>query len=422
MTTDTWEFDFFYSVPFWAALIVVATLARLAGSRARLKSGLLIVSSSALLLALPQFGARDLAVVWVFASVTWFVAHALARPGLVTDPRKRRGLAASGILAVLCFLAFFKYRFLQDLLLGWPGIPPVGASRILFLLGVSYSSFKVIHVLVEAYRQAIPGIDPLTYLNYITFFPAFISGPINRYPHFAEQLALDGRRSLRADLATGGQRIVHGLFKKLVLVQLVYPHILTQRMTASGTASAPDLAIGLYTYALYTYFDFAAYSDLAIGGARLLGVELPENFDRPFFQRNIRELWSHWHMSFTSWLVEYIYWPVVRSLRNLDFFRTRPVTLSIVGMNVTFLACGAWHGEGLNFILWGLYHGVGISIAQVYQRQKKRIRSRALQRYFASPASRAVGAFGTFHFFVAGLTLFALDLGQLRALLASLAR
>jgi D-alanyl-lipoteichoic acid acyltransferase DltB (MBOAT superfamily) len=110
----------------------------------------------------------------------------------------------------------------------------------------------------------------------------------------------------------------------------------------------------------------------------------------------------------------------VRKLRNLEFFRPRPVLLSVVGMNLTFLACGVWHGEAAHFILWGAYHGLGISVVNVYQRQKRRIRSAPLQRWFQSRASRVVGMVGTFNFFAAGLALFVLDTAQLRAVLSAL--
>jgi alginate O-acetyltransferase complex protein AlgI len=253
----------------------------------------------------------------------------------------------------------------------------------------------------------------------MTFFPAFISGPINRYADFAPQMARDPG-SPRADLIAGGERIVHGLFKKLVLAPIVYPYVLTQQARPLAQASLPHLALGLYACALYFFFDFSGYTDLAIGSARLIGFELPENFKRPFFQRNIRDLWSSWHMSLTNWLVDYVYWPVLRKLRHVQALRNRPVVLSVLGMNVTFLACGLWHGEAVNFLLWGAYHGLGISALSVYQVQKRRIRSAWLQRYFRSRTSHVVGSIVTFHFFAAGLALFVLDAGKLGTLLSAL--
>jgi D-alanyl-lipoteichoic acid acyltransferase DltB (MBOAT superfamily) len=202
----------------------------------------------------------------------------------------------------------------------------------------------------------------------------------------------------------------------------VFPYVLPDQVDALSKVTPAGAALGLYAYAVYFFLDFSAYTDLAIGGARLVGVSLPENFNKPFLQKNIRDLWSSWHMSLTSWLVDYVYWPVVRRLRELEYFRTRPVLLSVVGMNVTFIACGIWHGEAPHFVLWGLFHGLGISVVNVYQRQKKKIRNAAVQRYFQSSLSRWIGAFGTFNFFAAGLALFVLDTQKLERLVAAIFR
>lgn len=420
-----WSFDFYYSLPFWAALVVVACLVRLAGARSpALRRILLLASSSALLLALPRFGPIDLLLVWIISAVAFVAATLLARDK-ERSSRWRLAWTTAGIVAVLGFLAFFKYHFLQDLLVGpWRtagGRTPPGAAEYLFLLGASYFSFKAIHVVIETSKGTIREIEPLAFFNYMTFFPSFISGPISRYPDFSGQMTA-ARGELGADLRAGGERIVHGLFKKFVLVPIVFPYVLPDQADALSKVTPAGAVLGLYAYALYFFLDFSAYTDLAIGGARLVGVSLPENFNKPFFQKNIRDLWSSWHMSLTSWLVDYIYWPVVRRLRELEYFRTRPVLLSVVGMNVTFIACGIWHGEAPHFVLWGLFHGLGISIVNVYQRQKKKIRNATVQRYFQSSLSRWVGAFGTFNFFAAGLALFVLDTSKLERLFAALVR
>ncbi len=415
---DKWHFDFFYSIPFWLALIFAAFLVRLARSNVRLKGYILLASSNVMLLAIPGFHVRDLLMVWSICAVSFAFSWVLCRQGGGGDENARRWIASLGVTAILVCLSFFKYHFFQDLVLQRHARPPKPSDYV-FLIGVSYFSFKAIHVIVESYNHTITRLDALSYFNYITFFPSFISGPINRYDDFAAQAVAPGHGSLKRDLKIGGEKIVHGLFKKLVLVSLIFPYILTNQPTPLDKLSGYDFVIGLYAYALYFYFDFSGYSDLAIGGAHVIGIQLPENFNKPFLQRNIRDLWSNWHMSLTGWLVDYVYWPVVRKLRNFDYFRSRPVLLSVVGMNVTFIACGMWHGNSLNFVLWGAYHGLGISTAIVYQRQKKRLRSRSLQAYFASRYSRMAGALLTFNFFAAGLALFVLDTGKLRILLSA---
>jgi alginate O-acetyltransferase complex protein AlgI len=418
-----WSFDYYYSLPFWGVLVAVACLVRAGGRTVAARGWVLLAASNALLLAIPHFGWFELGLVWLVSAAAFASARGLA--GSSERTPRRRALAVAGVVAVLAVLAFFKYHFLQDLLLGRLAPPRAegarGVGAYLVLIGASYFTFKAIHVIVETYRGVITGVEALTFFNYMTFFPAFISGPINRYADFAGQLH-GGAPALGEDLRAGGERIVHGLFKKFVLVPIVFPYVLTNLPKPLAQATALESMVGLYAYALYFYFDFAGYSDLAIGGARLIGIRLPENFDRPFFQKNIRDLWSAWHMSLTTWLVDYVYWPVVRALRNYEFFRTRPVLLSIVGMNVTFIGCGIWHGEAPHFVLWGAYHGLGISALNLYQRRKKRIRNPAVQRWFGSRWSHWAGAFATFNFFAVGLALFVLDLDKLGALVAALFR
>ncbi len=420
-----WSFDYFSSIGFWGALVVVALLARASGRSTVLRNAVLLAASNALLLAIPGFRPLDLALVWLVSAVAFASARVLSAGG-ASSPARRRAAASVGVIAVLAFLAFFKYHALQDLVFGsgraLEPAAPRGATEYLVLVGASYFSFKAIHVVVEAFKGTLTRLEPLAFFNYMTFFPAFISGPINRYAEFAGQMGSERRGVLGQDLRAGGERIVHGLFKKLVLVPIVAPYALSSFARPLAHLSLLDVTIGLYAQAVYFFLDFSGYTDLAIGGARVIGVQLPENFNRPFFQKNIRDLWTNWHMTLTSWLVDYVYWPVVRRLRNLEYFRTRPVLLSIVGMNVTFLGCGIWHGEAPHFVLWGAYHGLGISALNVYQRQKKRIRHPWAQRWFASPYSHWLGAFATFNFFAAGLALFVLDGDSLRALLASVLR
>jgi alginate O-acetyltransferase complex protein AlgI len=411
------KFDFYYSVPFWGAYLLIALFSRLFDKKGKARLYVFLATSSLMILAIPQFSIAAYLAVVALSLLSFSIGHVLSSQIAMRGPLARKAVVVLGVLGILLFLAFFKYRFIQDLVRGRQRLNPSG---YLFLIGVSYFSFKMIHFIVDAYRRKIAKPDLGYYLNYILFFPSFISGPINRYENFSAQLANLPTTTLPKDALHGGERIIHGLFKKFVLVQLLYPHILGRPAGLLTQLSFSQVAVGLYAYALYFYFDFSAYSDLAIGGARILGFELPENFNRPFLKKNIRELWMNWHMSLTGWLVEYIYWPLVRKLRGFEFFRPRPVMLSNLCMIITFVACGIWHGETLNFIIWGAYHGLGISIVNIYQREKRKARSPVLQRYFRSRASAVAGTFLTFNFFTWGLLFFAYDFRALKALLVHL--
>jgi len=414
------DFNFFYSIPFWVSALLIALVGRIFSRWTTGKQLFLAITSALMLLAIPGFDLAALGLVIALSLLTYAIGAGLLRSPTGLPDIRRKAAAGAGIAAVLAFLAFFKYGFIQGLFLPVAGKGGNVSTDMIRMIGVSYFCFRMIHFLVESYRKKIKDLAPLAYVDYIIFFPAFISGPINRYNHFTSQVCSPTRSRLAADLRAGGERIVHGLFKKLVLAQLLSPHILSTRPEALSGMGFFSAVLGLYAYALYFYFDFAGYTDLAIGCARLIGVELPENFNNPFFKRNIRELWTNWHMSLTSWLVDYIYWPIVRKFRSLDYFRRHPVFLSNLSMIITFIGCGMWHGETVHFILWGAYHGVGISILTIYQREKRKARSPFLQKYFRSKTSTVLGTILTFNFFAFGLSLFVLDIGKLRILAASI--
>ncbi|MBP1659064.1 MAG: Membrane bound O-acyl transferase [Candidatus Aminicenantes bacterium] len=414
------KFDFYSSLAFWGALCVIVVLVRLLGKRPVLRRPFLVVSSALMILAIPGFSLKNFGALFVLTVFSFSVCRVLAGRRPTTGIKLKRAVSTLGILGVLGFLAFYKYGFIQALFFGAP--PPGGrpGSRAIFMIGVSYFSFKMIHAIVEAYKGKMDRAPFLTYLSYILFFPSFISGPINRFSGFAPALAGPASTSIKADLKSGAERIVHGLFKKFVLVPLIHPYILSNQTQDLSGLSAGSVLLGLYAYALYFYFDFSGYSDLALGSARLMGVPLPENFNNPFLKRNIRELWTNWHMSLTSWLVDYIYWPLVRRMRETSYLREHPVLLSNAGMIVTFIACGMWHGETANFLVWGVYHGLGISALTIYQRLKRKVANPALQRYFRSRASAIAGAVLTFNFFAVGLAFFVLDLKSLKVVFATI--
>jgi alginate O-acetyltransferase complex protein AlgI len=414
------KFNFFSSLPFWGAFCLIVVLTRPLGSRPPLRRLLLLIASLLMILSIPGFTPLNLVSLLALGLFSYAFCRILSDGALVTGTRTRRWLSIAGITGVLAFLAFYKYGFIQSLILGQAVPGQARGARIAFMIGVSYFSFKMIHAIVESYRRKIERPSLGSYFLYILFFPSFISGPINRYNQFEPQVQGGPATDPKKDFIAGGERIVHGLFKKFVLAQILFPHILTNEGQAVSSLSPGAALLGLYAYALYFYFDFSGYSDLAIGSARILGIQLPENFNNPFLKKNIRELWTNWHMSLTGWLVDYIYWPLVRKLRDRAYLRERPVLLSNLGMIVTFIACGMWHGEAAHFLIWGAYHGLGISVLTIYQRQKRKVKNDLLRRYFRSKASAIAGMLLTFNFFALGLALFVLDLKGLRSLLDGL--
>jgi len=409
------SFDFYYSIQFWIAFTVVVVILRIVNRKSNLTRWFMLAASVLMILALPRFSFFDLGFLFFVSCVVFAVGKLLTSEVRVQEKKFRMLLASVTVILVVLVLAFFKYRFIQDLIIKGESVFGFKVPDFLFIIGISYTSFRMIHFTIESYKRELEYIGFVMFLNYIFFFPSFIAGPIHRYNHFCEQWQTQGRTHVATDLKQGTYRIVHGLFKKLVLSGLIYPYTLSQ-VIGSGQFTYLELLLGVYAYTVYFYLDFSGYSDIAIGSARIMGIELPENFNNPFFKNNIQQLWANWHISLTSWLTDYIYWPMVRRLRKKVFFQNHPVLLSNICIVVTFVVCGMWHGQTPNFILWGLYHGLGIAIMNIYRAYKRKVRSPILRRYFRSPSSRFLGVIGTFNFFAFGIILFTLNVGDLGVL------
>ena len=149
----------------------------------------------------------------------------------------------------------------------------------------------------------------------------------------------------------------------------------------------------------------------------MVGIELPENFNYPFFKRNIQQFWANWHMSLTSWLTDYIYWPLVKKIRHINWLQKKPVTISNICIFITFVICGLWHGDGLNYIIWGAYHGVGLAILNGYTYVIRRYASNKVKRFIGkSPIAYGISNFITFQFVSFGFLIFACDMDKLQVI------
>jgi len=395
---------FFSDLPFWGYFIITVILIRSVSGHSRVRDFLLLAVNLLMLMALPRFDTTELTIYCGLAVFTYVVGYILLGD-FVKNHTGRVSLGAMGIIAVILALAFFKYRIVQEVVIrDFSGSDRGGVAKFVFLIGISYASFKAIHFIIESYKKNIQNLRFIEFLNYLMFFPSFVSGPISRYNDFYENSASAKGSRLRDDLLPGVKRIFHGLFKKFVITVILFPHTLIHPKTPPVSELALwQVLMGLYAYALYFYFDFSGYTDLAIGTARLLGFKLPENFNLPLLKKNIQKFWANWHMSLTGWLTDYVYWPLVRRLRNYEMLRKYPLLISNTAIVLTFFLCGAWHGEGVNFILWGMYHGVGIVIVNLYQKWKRQVRHPLALKYYSSFLSHCIGVALTFNYFAIGL-------------------
>ena len=409
-------FNFYYDIKFWLAFVSVVIIYRLLGFNHIGRNVFLFLSSILMILALPKFNLASFGFFFGVCLLIFLIGYLLNGNVFVKDRSKRGVVSVAGIMVVVLILSFFKYSWLQEEVFKYLIPNKIEATDYIFIIGVSYSSFKMIHFLIESYKKQIKHLNIFNFFSYIFFFPAFISGPINRYNQFSEALDLKNTSNIKDDLKVGVERIIHGLFKKFVLSAIVFPYAIVNIQKSILELNPYEILLGCYAYTLYFYFDFSGYSDLAIGCGKIMGIELPENFNYPFLKQNIQQLWANWHMSLTRWLTDYIYWPLTKKLRKAEYLSKHPVLLSNISIIITFLICGMWHGESFNFVIWGLYHGVGLAVLNIYQKQKRRVRNGLIKKYYLSKYSQWIGIIGTFNFFAIGIIFFSFDMVKIKNL------
>jgi len=230
----------------------------------------------------------------------------------------------------------------------------LGMPNLKLTIGVSYLCFRLIHVLVDHRGGGIPKVELLPFLNYALFVPVSVSGPINRFEAFERDLANPAPLAAR-DLLNAIQRVILGLAKTILLAGLISPYTL-KNLEPAGPHAALLLMAACVLYFVYIYADFSGYTDIAIGLGRLFGIQLPENFNRPWLATNLQDFWNRWHMTLTGWIKTYVFFPL-----NLWLTRSHPAGAkqwnAVLSVLVAFILIGIWHGNELNFVVFGLLHG-----------------------------------------------------------------
>lgn len=242
-------------------------------------------------------------------------------------------------------------------------------------LGISFFCFQGVAYLVDVSSGSPPIAKFCDFILFKGFWPQLIAGPIIRPDEMREQLTVP--RTLRYEnVALGGERIIHGLFKKLVVADGVGA-IVDAAFTEGATPGLVDAIVGAVGFSLQIYFDFGGYSDIAIGSARLFGYRFPENFDWPYTAISPQEFWNRWHITLSSWIRDYVFTPLSFAMRGVP----RLAPLSFVA---AMALCGLWHGPDWTFVLWGVWHGALLVL------------NRTLLRQFFSPTTRRLARLRTF--------------------------
>jgi D-alanyl-lipoteichoic acid acyltransferase DltB (MBOAT superfamily) len=284
---------------------------------------------------------------------------------------KRKIILITSIVANVGFLAYFKYFnfFVNNLnglasFLHWNYSLPL--LNIILPIGLSFHTFQAMSYTIEVYRGKQKAERHFgIYALYVMFFPQLVAGPIERPQNLLPQLKQPHSFDY-ARVVGGLQLILWGMFKKVVIADNLA--ILIQPVFHSpGLYNGPALTIAIILFAFQLYTDFSGYSDIAVGSARLLGINLMFNFNRPYFSKSVAEFWRRWHISLMSWLKDYLYYPLLYSGRRFGKFWIYSCLV------FTFFISGLWHGAGWKFVAMGLINGIYLVFSQISFKVRKGI-------------------------------------------------
>lgn len=281
----------------------------------------------------------------------------------------QKAISAANIVVNLAVLGFFKYyNFFIDSLdtlvsslfgydLGWVTL------KIILPVGISFYTFQALSYSIDVYKHSIKAThDPIEFFAYISFFPQLVAGPIERATNLLPQFQKE-RKFDYAQSVDGLRQMLWGFFKKLVVADNCAA-IVNQYWGQYQELSGLSLLILGVLFTFQIYCDFSGYSDIAIGCARLFGINLMRNFNFPYFSRSIPEFWRRWHISLTTWFRDYIYFPLGGS--RCSKWKTIRNVFIVWGVS------GLWHGANWTFVCWGLYHALILNIYNVLGIKTKR--------------------------------------------------
>jgi len=236
---------------------------------------------------------------------------------------------------------------------------------LLLPVGISFYTFQSVSYTIDVYRNSMKAETNFGYFAlYVSFFPQLVAGPIERASHLLPQLKKENKFDY--DLAVSGAKtIALGFFKKVLIADRLAVFVNPVFNNPSAYEGFPILTAIVF-FAIQIYCDFSGYSDIAIGSARIMGFNLMQNFNKPYFASSISDFWRRWHISLNSWFVDYIYTPIVTAKRDWGLYA---ILFAII---CTFTLSGLWHGAKWTFVIWGLLHGIALSYDQISKKQRKK--------------------------------------------------
>ena len=313
-----------------------------------------------------SFVPKYVLILFFLITVDYFLAFAIER----SESRKRKLFVVISIITNVGTLFFFKYfNFFNENVTALAQALHFNYSpyllEIALPLGLSFHVFQSLGYIVEVYRKKYkPERNYITYALYVMFFPQLVAGPIERPQHLLPQLSLEHTFDW-VKARRGLERIMWGFFKKLVIADQLSRVIGTLWAKLPGDSLTLIVVIVMFTYQLYC--DFSGYTDIAIGSAMLLGFNLMENFNRPFSATSVADFWRKWHISLSSWLRDYLYYPLAFSWGKVKKYKL------YLSLFITFVIIGLWHGANWTFVVFGALQGIYMIIGTMTADIRKKI-------------------------------------------------
>ena len=244
----------------------------------------------------------------------------------------------------------------------------ITSLHLMAFIGISYMSFKTIQIMIEISDGIIKEkYSFLEYLQFLLFFPTVSSGPIDRSRRFFDDIKTIMPREAYLELAgTGVYRVILGLLYKIMFSTYVYQMLSALKNTGTLTYSVKYM----YLYTLYLFFDFAGYSLMAVGTSNILGIQTPMNFNKPFLSIDIKDFWTRWHITLSTWLRDFVFSRVLMNAMKKKLFKSRLQNASFAYM-VNMCVMGFWHGLSISYVIYGVYHGFLMAGFEWYQKKSK---------------------------------------------------
>ncbi|KLA21851.1 MULTISPECIES: D-alanyl-lipoteichoic acid biosynthesis protein DltB [Bacillus cereus group] len=251
--------------------------------------------------------------------------------------------------------------------------PFVPELKFVVFLGMSYVTFRAVQMVFEVRDNLIKELSFFNFWEFILFFPAISTGPIDRYRRFQKDIQKPpSAEEYQNLLYTGLNRIFQGFLYKFIIAYLIKQYFMDPAFAQQDTILSN--MIYMYSYSLYLFFDFAGYSSFVIGVSYMMGIKIPENFNKPFISRNIKDFWNRWHMTLSFWFRDFIYMRFVFFATKKKLIKNR-YTISYIGAFLNFFIMGIWHITGehvYQYIIYGLYHAALFILFDIFERKNKK--------------------------------------------------